>query len=113
MSIGITLPTLPEPSYLEGRKIMDKNKSTTPRPDQDLDILNPETWKHPRPDLLIESELEAFNGWYGVMRKGSAKYQRVPMSHEEATHMAWEFLMDSMRNQHKRGTGRYTEEKNG
>jgi hypothetical protein len=107
VSIQITLPTLPEPNNLEGRKIMDKNKRTTPRPDQDLDILDHETWKHPRPDLLIAPELEAFNGWYGVMINPSPKYGEVALSHEEATQLAWKFILDSMKNQHREGRGRY------
>ena len=58
-------------------------------------------------DLLNEGELDAFNGWYGIMRKGSAKYHQAALSHEEATHLAWEFLMDSLKKQHKEGRGRY------
>ena len=80
-------------------------------PTQELDILNPETWKYPRPDLLIEFELEAHKKWYSTMRNPSPKYGEVALSHEEATQLAWKFILDSMRNQHRRGTGRYTEEK--
>ena len=85
----------------------DSENSTQKYQNQELDILNPETWKHPRPDLLTESELEAFKGWYGVMRKGSVVYQKAPMSHEEATQLAWKFILDSMKNQHREGRGRY------
>jgi hypothetical protein len=74
---------------------------------KELDILDSETWKHPRPELLIESELEAFHGWYGVMINPSQKYGAITLSHEEATHLAWKFLMDSMKNQHREGRGRY------
>ena len=79
---------------------------------QELDILNPEIWKYPRPDLLIEFELEAHKKWYSTMRNPSPKYGEVALSHEEATQLAWKFILDSMKNQHKRGTGRYTEAKN-
>jgi hypothetical protein len=89
-------------------KSSESSRSSNP---MSLDVLNPETWKHPRPDLLIESELEAFNGWYFTMRNPSPKYGEVALSHEEATQLAWKFILDSMKNQHRRGTGRYTEEK--
>ncbi len=82
---------------------MNIRKRTTPKPVQELDILNPETWKYPKPKLLIESELEAFNDWYATMRNPSPKYGEVALSHEAATHLAWEFLMDSIKNQHARG----------
>jgi hypothetical protein len=71
-------------------------------PIQELNILNPETWKHPRPDLLTESELEAFKGWYVTMRK-----PKHGMSHKDAELLAWKFLMDSMKNQYMEGRGRY------
>ncbi len=73
----------------------------------DLDILNPETWKHPRPDLLIESELEAHKNWYSTMRNPTPKYGEIALSHEEATQLAWKFILDSMKNQHREGRGRY------
>jgi hypothetical protein len=76
-------------------------------PTQKLDILNPEIWKHPRPDLLIESELEAHKNWYSTMRNPSPKYGEVALSHEEATQLAWKFILDSMKNQHREGRGRY------
>ena len=35
----------------------EEHGNSNPR---ELDILNPETWKYPRPDLLIESELDSW-----------------------------------------------------
>ncbi len=89
---------------------MNIRKRATPNPVQELDILSLETWKHPKPALLIESELEAFNDWYATMRNPSPKYGEVALSHEEATHLAWEFTLDSIKNQHDRGEGRYASE---
>ena len=71
----------------------------------ELDVSNPETKKTPRLDLLTEVELEAFNGWYATMRK-----PKFGMSHEEATLMAWRFLMESMEIMYREGRGRYTSE---
>jgi hypothetical protein len=70
---------------------------------KELDILNPETKKYPQIELLTEVELEAFNGWYATMRK-----PEHGMSHEEATLMAWRFLMESMEIMYREGRGRYT-----
>ena len=70
-----------------------------------LDIFAPEIKQNPRLDLLTEVELEAFNGWYATMRK-----PEHGMSHEEATLMAWRFLMESMEIMYREGRGRYTSE---
>ena len=67
-----------------------------------LDIFAPDIKQNPRLDLLTEVELEAFNGWYATMRK-----PKFSLSHEEATHKAWEFLIESMGNMHRRGGGRW------
>ena len=75
----------------------DSENLTLKYQNQELDIWDPETWKHPILDLLIEPELEAYNGWYRVMRKGSVKYQRAALSHDVASHLAWEYLMDSIK----------------
>jgi hypothetical protein len=72
---------------------------------RELDVANPETKKTPKLDLLTEIELEAFNGWYATMRK-----PKFGMSHEEATLMAWRFLMESMDIMRRDGRGRYTSE---
>ena len=71
----------------------------------ELDVSNPETKKTPSLDLLTEVELEAFNGWYSTMRK-----PEHGMSHEEATLMAWRFLMESMEIMRRDGRGRYSSE---
>ena len=72
---------------------------------KEINILNPETRKTPQLNLLTEVELEAFNGWYATMRKS-----KLGMSHEEATLMAWRFLMETMEIMRRDGRGRYTSE---
>ena len=91
---------------LQEKKYINSQKTTPTKPTE-IDILNPETWKHPRPDLLTESELEAYKNWYSTIRNPSPKYGAVAQSHEEATQLAWKFILDSMKNQHKEGRGRY------
>lgn len=67
-----------------------------------LNIFDPDIRRKPRLDLLTEIELEAFNGWYATMRK-----PEHGMSHEEATLMAWRFLMESMEIMCRNKRGRY------
>jgi|SaaInlStandDraft_6_1057023.scaffolds.fasta_scaffold167929_2 hypothetical protein len=67
-----------------------------------IDVFNPETKKTPRPDLLTEVELEAFNGWYATCRK-----PKFGQSHKEATQTAWGLLMESMEVMCVEGRGRY------
>jgi len=67
-----------------------------------LNIFEPDIKQNPRLDLLTEIELEAFNGWYATCRK-----PKFNLPHKEATHKAWELLIESMESMHKRGGGRW------
>lgn len=67
-----------------------------------LNIFAPDIKQNPRLDLLTEVELEAFNGWYATMRK-----PQFNLPHKEATHKAWELLIESMESMHERGGGRW------
>jgi len=71
----------------------------------DLNINNPNLKKNPRLDLLTEIELEAFNGWYATCRK-----PKFNLSHEEATHKAWQLLIESLQVMRMEKRGRYSPE---
>jgi hypothetical protein len=83
------------PKPVVRKKVKSKNPTM-------LNIIDPETKKTPQLDLLTEVELEAFNGWYATMRK-----PKFNLSHEEATHKAWQLLIESMESMYKRGGGRW------
>ena len=57
----------------------------------ELDMFDPEVIKIPRPDLLTEAELEAFNGWYASCRK-----PKFGMDHEEAMQKSWRLAIESI-----------------
>lgn len=80
-------------------KVSNFSKISNP---SDLNINNPNLKKNPDLDLLTEIELEAFNGWYATCRK-----PKFNLSHKEATHKAWELLIESMESMHERGGGRW------
>ena len=70
-----------------------------------LDIFAPDIKQNPRLDLLTEIELEAFNGWYATCRK-----PKFNLSHEEATHKAWQLLIESLQVMRMEKRGRYSPE---
>ena len=74
-----------------------------------LDILDPGISKKSQLHLLLAPEREAFDDWYAVMVKGNANQNRESLSHEEATLLAWRFLMESMQNMYVEGRGRWKE----
>jgi len=92
---------------IQDKKYQCPSKSNTDNVDivRELNVTNPESKKTPKLNLLKEIELEAFNGWYATLRK-----PKFGMSHEEATLMAWRFLMESMEIMYREGRGRYTSE---
>jgi hypothetical protein len=70
-----------------------------------LDIFAPDIKQNPRLDLLTEIELEAFNGWYATCRK-----PKFNLSHKEATHKAWQLLIESLEVMRIKKRGRYSPE---
>tara|TARA_B100000315_G_C14389556_1_gene501269 strand:- start:43 stop:369 length:327 start_codon:yes stop_codon:yes gene_type:complete len=67
-----------------------------------LDIFASDVKNNPRLDLLTETELEAFNGWYATCRK-----PKFEMSHKEATLKSWVLLIESLEIMYRDGRGRY------
>jgi len=70
-----------------------------------FDVLNPETKKTVRLDLLTVIERQAFDGWLGSVRQSKHGH-----TEEKARQIAWQLLIVSMESMYKRGGGRYAKD---